>query len=91
MDQLKVLMYIVMWIQVRLILNSISKPLYLLILIISESTIINHDKDATQTITQCSTKDCYQLGLNYKNSMEQVKAIIGVSETCQQKIEVMNL
>ena len=52
---------------------------------------MKHDKDATQKITQCSTKDCYQLGLNYKNSMEQVKAIIGVSETCQQKIEVMNL
>ena len=49
---------------------------------------MKHDKDATQKITQCSTKDCYQLGLNYKNSMEQVKAIIGVSETCQQKIEV---
>ena len=58
---------------------------------ITGSTIIKHDKDATQKITQCSTKDCYQLGLNYKNSMEQVKAIIGVSETCQQKIEVMNL
>ena len=49
---------------------------------------MKHDKDASQKITQCSTKDCYQLGLNYKNSMEQVKAIIGVSETCQQKIEV---
>ena len=51
-------------------------------------TRIHHDKWIKQIIKHCPTKDCFNLNLQYTNSMVQMKAVIAVSESCQQYIDV---
>ena len=52
------------------------------------TTVIYHDKMDKQTIHNCSTKDCYELNLNYFGSLDQISSLIDSSESCQQNIEV---
>ena len=47
-----------------------------------------HDSSFKQNIEHCSTKDCYHLGIRYANSMDEIEAVIRVSNRCEQKIQV---
>ena len=49
---------------------------------------IFHDKMFKQFINHCPTKDCYNLDITYVNSIKQIEAIISVSKSCQQLIQV---
>ena len=47
-----------------------------------------HDSSFKQNIEHCSTKDCYHLGIRYANSMDEIEAVIRVSNSCEQRIQV---
>ena len=45
---------------------------------------------SSQNISHCSGDDCFKLKLNYEGTtMRQLKALIDVSQKCQQEIKVM--
>ena len=50
-----------------------------------------HDSSFKQNIEHCSTKDCYHLGIRYANSMDEIEAVIRVSNSCEQRIQVRKL
>merc|ERR1712008_306957 len=45
-----------------------------------------HDKMENQIINNCTTKDCYQLNIQYATSLDQISALIDSSESCKQMI-----
>ena len=61
--------------------------LFLNYLLIGTTKLI-HNKNGYQEITHCPSKNCFELIPQYTNSMDQIKAVIGISESCQQQIQV---
>ena len=50
-----------------------------------------HDKIGVQEIERCTTKNCYNLRLQYNNSMTQMQSIIRKSMSCTQELKVLKL
>lgn len=51
-------------------------------------TRFDHDKMDEEIITNCETEDCYNLKMEYKESLELVDLIKERSSDCEQKLEV---
>jgi len=49
-------------------------------------TEIGHDQLGAQTVTWCRDAGCFNLSLTYDVPMEQVQALIAMSDTCKQQI-----
>ena len=47
---------------------------------------IGHDQLGSQNVTWCRDAGCFNLSLTYDVPMEQVQALIAMSDTCEQQI-----
>ena len=51
-------------------------------------TEISHDADTDSTISSCLSPDCYKKDVVYRAPLEQMEALIDLSEACKQQIVV---
>ena len=51
-------------------------------------TEIMHDAKEKVEISHCSGKMCYHLGIRYPTSIEQIKTLIDLSDSCTQEIQI---
>ena len=54
-------------------------------------TQISHDAEDDSPITSCLSPDCFKKDLAYKAPLEQMEALIDLSESCEQDIIVRDI
>ena len=69
-------------------LDSVAEPIMVLCDFTSNTTKIIHDKNTEIKIRKCPDGEngCHQTYLNYDAPMDQIRALVAASETCEQSI-----